>query len=301
MNRSAKGLASKIRKGADESGFTLIELLVVILIIGVLSAIAIPAFLNQRNSASEASLKADLKNTGTILAGQKKFAGALPADTKTSPGVTLTAMRKADRNNQVASSQFVDGTDPAWHTFTNGASATTQLITGSGDGYKGMNYRRITMSPGTGTGASGQYVGVNLPEAAQDGDEYRVGAAMRHNYAGCRTINVEFKGPSGGFEGGISSTSVCFEKDEWKYFEAPGKINGNNVDRVVMSLYAGNVTAGKTFDVTGAVIVKGDSLDSAAALDATGYDFCVQGFHESNPKNIWSYSNLDGGLKNNRC
>jgi prepilin-type N-terminal cleavage/methylation domain-containing protein len=45
-----------------ESGFTLIELLVVILIIGILSAIAVPIFLNQRKSAVEASLKSDMRS-----------------------------------------------------------------------------------------------------------------------------------------------------------------------------------------------------------------------------------------------
>jgi len=51
-----------VMAGEKEQGFTLIELMVVIIIIGILAAIAIPVFLNQRKQAWTSSVKSDLAN-----------------------------------------------------------------------------------------------------------------------------------------------------------------------------------------------------------------------------------------------
>lgn len=47
------------KRGSLKAGFTLIELLITVVIIGVLSAIAIPNFINQRDQAATAAGKAE--------------------------------------------------------------------------------------------------------------------------------------------------------------------------------------------------------------------------------------------------
>ncbi|MBO3085544.1 prepilin-type N-terminal cleavage/methylation domain-containing protein [Cellulomonas sp. zg-ZUI188] len=77
-----------------DKGFTLIELLVVIIIIGILSAIAIPVFLNQRKKAVDASIKSDLRTVAQEVESYYTDSQAYPTagvtSTGTPPKITIT-------------------------------------------------------------------------------------------------------------------------------------------------------------------------------------------------------------------
>ena len=86
----------------SEAGFTLVELLVVVVIVGIIAAIAIPTFLDQRAGAQNAAAQSDLRNAATAQEAYYLQEGSYSSSIEELPGfnntdgVTISATSAGD-------------------------------------------------------------------------------------------------------------------------------------------------------------------------------------------------------------
>lgn len=124
----------------QQSGFTLIELIVVVVILGILSAFAVPRFFNLSGEARYANLEAVAGSlrSAAALAHSKQLAGGLGAAVSITWGSnTVTMINRYPRSSAAGITAALESTSGFTITYSGDGSLATHTATFAADGASG--------------------------------------------------------------------------------------------------------------------------------------------------------------------